>query len=134
MTPLECYIQIDPDSGSPSNTAVLGETQPKNTSARLIAYPPVKAKDLIVEAENKRWKVITVSGTERLRSVVRQELSLHLIPRGDTEFKVPINLSDLKRQWAATRNFTNPQHVDDDSYKLSEKLNVYDDGPKEGPE
>lgn len=130
LTPIEAWVQLDPDSGSPSPTAIIGETQPKNTSARLIPYPPVKPKDLIVEAENKRWKVVTQSGTERLRAVVHQELSLHFIVKGDVEFKVPVNLSNLRRAWADERNFTNPQHVDDHDYKESELLDIYDGDPR----
>lgn len=130
MTPIEIWMQIDPDSGNPQTTSLIGEVQPKNTSARVGPYPAIKPKDLIVEAENKRWKVVTSGGTERLRAIVHQELSLHLIARGDTEFKLPVNISDLRRTWAQERNFTNPQHVDDMDYKESELLDIYDGRPR----
>jgi len=130
MTPIEIWMQIDPDSGNPQNTSIIGEIQPKNTSCRVGPYPPIKAKDLIVEAENRRWKVVTQSGTERLRAIVHQELSLHLVVKGDVEFKLPINISDLRRTWAQERNFTNPQHVDDMDYKESELLDIYDGSPR----
>ncbi len=130
LTPIGFYMQIDPDAKAPSNTAVIGETQPRNTSGRLISYPPIKPKDLIVEPENKRWKVVTVNTTERLRSVVHQELALHMIPRGDIEFKLPINLADLNNQlWADDRNFTNPQHIDPQD-RYGDLLSVSDDRPR----
>ena len=114
LTPIEFYLQVDPEADSPSNTAVHGEKQPKNTTARTINYPPIKPKDLIVEAENRRWEVVTVAKTERLRSVVRQETTIHGIPRSDIRYKLPINIADLSVEiWAENRNFTNPQHVDD---------------------
>lgn len=113
LRPIETYIQFDPDNKHSSNTPTQGETQPKNTSARLIAYPPIKPKDVIVEPENVRWKVVTVAQTERLRSVVHQELTVHQPPRGDIEYKLPINISNLANQdWAEKRNFTNPMHID----------------------
>ncbi len=130
MTPIEMWMQIDPDSGSPSQTAIAGEVQPKNTSSRLTSYPPVKPKDLIVEAENKRWKVVTQSGTERLRAIVHQELALHLVVRGDVEFKLPVNIADLRRTWSQERNFTNPQHNDDQDYTPGELLDIYDGNPR----
>jgi hypothetical protein len=125
-------VQIDPEANSPSNTNVQGERQEQNTSARLISFPPVKPKDVLVEGENKRWRVVTVAKTERLRSIVHQEPTLHEIPRGDVEYKLPINLEDLQNQeWSEARNFTNPQHVnepnDDDPFKL---LAVYGYKPR----
>jgi len=131
LSPIETYIQIDPEPDSPSNTAIKGEQQPKNTSARLISYPPIKPKDIIVEPENKRWRVVTRSGTERLRSVVRQELSIHHIPKGDVEYKLPINLTDLaNQQFAEERNFTNPQHTDDHGEDENALLAVYGYRPR----
>lgn len=131
LTPIETYIQFDPNPESPSNTSIMGEQDPKNTSARLIAFPPVKPKDIIVEAENKRWRVVTVNKTERLRSVVHQELTLHRIPVGDIEYKLPINLSDLEnQQFAEERNFTNPQHTDDHGEEPDDLLAVYGHRPR----
>lgn len=132
LRPIECFVQIDPEAHSSSNTNVHGERQEQNTSARLISFPPIKPKDILVEAENKRWRIVTVAKTERLRSIVHQEPTLHQIPRGDIEYKLPINLEDLQNQeWAGERNFTNPQHVneheDDDPFKL---LAVYGYKPR----
>lgn len=127
LRPIDFYMQFDPDAKSPSPTSIKGETQPRNTSGRLICYPPVKPNDLIIEAENRRWRVITQTQTERLRSVVHQELSLHMVVKGDVEYKLPVNLSELNNQaWADERNFSNPQHIDDQDFDLS----VYDDKPR----
>ena len=116
LSPIECWVQIDPNPDSPSLTAMQGESQPKNTSARLIAYPPFKPKDILVESTNKRWRVVTANRTERLRAAVHQELTLHAVVPGDIEFSLPINLADLEtQQFSAERNFTNPQHTGDGS-------------------
>lgn len=129
LTPIECHVQIDP---SPKNNqkGSLGEQQTNNTSARLISFPPMKADDILVESENKRWKIVTVAMTTRLRAVVHQELTLHEIPKGDVEYKLPINISDLSNVRAsAERNFTNPQHVDGDSQR-QDFLAVYGYRPR----
>ena len=114
LTPIECWIQIDPNPHHPSSNTIQGESQPKATSGRLIAYPPVKPKDIIVESNNNRWRVVTVNRTERLRASVHQELTLREINRGDIEYALPVTLDDLENtEFAAERNFTNPQHTGD---------------------
>ncbi len=112
MSPIECFIQFDPDSKSPQLTP-MGEQQGRNSSARLISYPPIKPKDVIIETENRRWRVVTQAQTERLRAPVHQELTIHEITKGDIEFKLPVNIGNLASLTpAAERNFTNPQHAD----------------------
>lgn len=128
LTPVECFIQIDPNANKPSPTPY-GEHQNNITSARLISFPPLKAKDILIEAENHRWRVVSVTSTQRLRAVVRQEVVLHEIPRGDIEYKIPVNIDDLtKLSPAAERNFTNPQHAD--AIKLEDILAVYGYQPR----
>jgi hypothetical protein len=129
MSPIECFVQIDPSANANQKTP-LGEQQTNNTSARLISFPPIRPDDILVEAENRRWKVVTVAMTTRLRAVVHQELTIHEIPRGDVEYKIPIRVPDLKNvQPSAERNFTNPQHVDGDDQR-QDFLAVYGYRPR----
>jgi hypothetical protein len=123
LSPVECFIQFDPAANNPSQTPMM-EQQNTNTSIRLLSFPPVKPKDILVEAENKRWRVVTVTTTQRLRAVVHQEVTVHEIPRGDIEFKLPINIADLRSlSPAAERNYTNPQHTD--GYSGNDLLALY---------
>lgn len=129
LSPVECYVQIDPSANANQKTP-LGQQQMNNTGARLISFPPIKPDDILVEAENRRWKVVTVAMTARLRAVVHQELTLHEIPRGDAEYKLPIRIEDLRTvQPSAERNFTNPQHVDGDAQR-TDFLAVYGYKPR----
>lgn len=131
MTPIECYAQIDPDRNKEANTPSQGTQQPKITTGRLIAFPPMKPKDIIVEPENRRWRIDTVTPTERLRAAVRQELGLWEVQRGDIEYKLPINLQDLaNQQYAEERNFTNPQHVNDQEGTADDLLAIFTGGPR----
>jgi hypothetical protein len=112
MNPIEIWIQIDPQ-GKVSNSMPIGEIQPGDVGARMIAFPPVNPRDIIVETENRRWRVITVRETQRLRQTIHQELALHEIPRGDIEFDIPLNPGNLQDlEPAAPRNFTNPQNLE----------------------
>jgi len=110
--PIEIFIQIDPSAKS-NQVLPMAERQQSDTSARLPNFPLVKPRDIIVETENRRWRVVRMTPTERLRSVVHQELVLHEIAKGDIEFQLPIRVEDLRDfEPSPGRNFTNPQNLE----------------------
>lgn len=124
LSPIQCYIQFDP-SGQQAVPTPLREKQDNKSSARLISFPQVKPKDIIVEVENARWRVESMTPTQRLRSVVHQELVLKQVDLGDVEYKIPINIDDLRTIVpAGERNFTNPQHIDA-AFDIDDLLAVY---------
>ena len=129
LSPIETFIQFDPN-GKQGVSTQHGEKQDSPTTARLISFPPVKPKDIVVEAENVRWKVVSQSSPQRLRSLLHQELVLKEVSKDDAAYKLPINIGDLRSlQISAARNFTNPQHpdADDDLHTL---LAVYGFQPR----
>lgn len=113
MSPIEIWGQIDPSSKSEQNTNV-GAQHQSNTTGRFGAYPPLKPNDLLIEPENRRWRVIQVSQTEQLRARVLQEVQLHEIPAKDVEFGIPLNMGTaLKDLWLSpARNYTNPTNLE----------------------
>ena len=113
MSPIEVWLQIDP-AGQFLKPTPLGDTKDIDAAARMIYFPPVSAGDILVEAENKRWKVIKSVPTERLRARVRQELGLHEIPKGDIEYDLPVNVNARTVQPAEERNFLNRQNLEND--------------------
>lgn len=115
MSPVLVYVQIDPFPKN-SQTSSLQEVMPNDTVGRMISFPPVAPRDILVESENKRWRVLRVTPTQRLRSTVRQELQLHEIPKADIEYGLPINLDSKSLAPSAERNFTNPQNIDDEDF------------------
>jgi hypothetical protein len=129
LSPIQCYIQFDPNGQKPVPTPYK-ERQDNRTTARLISFPPIKPKDIVVEAENARWRVESSTQTQRLRAVVHQEITLREIDLGDVEYKLPINIDDLTSiSPSAERNFTNPQHVDE-RINLQNILAVYGNKPR----
>lgn len=86
----------------------------------MIYFPPVNPDDILVEAENRRWKVIKVTPTQRLRATVRQELTLHEIPRGDIEYDLPVNVDTSTLQPASERNFKNQQNLENNAEDFSD--------------
>lgn len=109
--PIECFPQIDPVGNSRTESQVQ-EMQPKDTTGRLISFPPVSPGDILVEAENRRWKVMNMTPTERLRGKVHQELVLHEVPKGDIEYALPVNVDARSLQPSSPRNFTNPHNLE----------------------
>ena len=113
LSPVEVHVQIDPSPKSIVPTST-GEQQNNNTTARLTPFPPINPRAILIESENRRWRVVSVTQTQRLRSVLRQELQLHEIPRGDIEYDLPVQVDPSKLLPAEERNFLNPQTVGND--------------------
>jgi len=113
LDPISVWVQIDPAGKAKQNQAQQ-ISQISNTSARLSFYPSVAPGDILVEAENRRWRVTQVSQSERLRAPIKQELLLYEIEDTDIEFKMPINLDRALEdiQPSPPRMFTNPMNLD----------------------
>ena len=109
--PIEIFMQIDPSSKSVQNLPIAERGQ-TDTTARLPNFPIMKPRDLIVEANNIRWRVVKSTPTERMRAVVHQELVLHEVAKGDIEYQLPIRIDDLRNfEQSPARNFLNPQDL-----------------------
>lgn len=113
MSPIESWVQIDPYPKAEQNTSV-GPLQQSNTTARFGAYPPVKPRDLLIEGENNRWRVVQVNSTQKHRSPVHQEVQVHRIPETDIEYRIELKLDQaLRAIWLSpSRNWTNPQNLE----------------------
>ena len=124
LSPIEVYGQIDPSPKAEQQTN-LGRQQQVNTTGRMGYYPPLKPNDLLIEAENRRWRVTKVTMTEHSRAVVHQEFELHELPSSDIEFLIPLNLTaplkDLSIAPAA--NFTNPTNLE--NFEQAAEPNVF---------
>lgn len=125
--PIEAWVQFDPSANGNQQTN-LGELQQNNSTLRTGYFPPLKPKDIIIEPENHRWRVVQINSTERLRAPVHQEVQVHEIPVSDGEYLIeldlgtgrmtscsgdvlqPLLLKDLFL--VGSRNFTNPQTLE----------------------
>lgn len=108
--PIEIWLSIDPTTASqqPANS---GRMQQQSTTGRMSYYPPVKPDDIIVEAENIRWTVRSISTTQEQRAIVTQELQLRRIETTDVEYLIPLNIGAPMEalSYTPSRNYTNPQ-------------------------
>jgi hypothetical protein len=124
MSPIEVYGQIDPNPKADQQTNV-GRQQQSNTTGRLGYYPPLKPDDMLIEAENRRWRVTKVSMTEQGRAPVHQEIEMHEIPSTDIEFLVPLNMEHALKDLfiSPARNFSNPTSLE--NFEQEEMPNVF---------
>lgn len=110
--PIEVWVQIDPTPKAQQNNPQQ-VTEFIQTSARMSFYPNVAPGDVLVEMENRRWRVQSVTQTERLRAHVKQELVIKQIEEKDIEFRLPIKLDKALRdvQPSPVRMFENATDI-----------------------
>lgn len=113
LNPIEIWVQVDPVKKA-VQIQQNQQNQKQFTTARMTFYPVVKPGDLLIEAENLRWMVTEVDNSERLRAVVKQNLTLGSIMPTDIEFNIPLRLSEALKdiQPSPGRMFTNPHNFD----------------------
>lgn len=114
--PVETYAQIiTPDEQT--ILAAIGKIETEQTMCILSNYPEVNVGDIIVEAENIRWRVGgQLRKVCKSRSIVRQEVPINRIQPSDIEYSLPINLTSTEiKNLVATpeRNYTNPHNISD---------------------
>lgn len=72
----------------------IGETQPVQSQMWMSSFPLLSPRDMIVEfpvrAEQRRWRVVSVGKTERLRATSRQIAGVTEINQNDIEYELPV--------------------------------------------
>lgn len=69
-----------------------GEMDTNNTNMWMSSFPLLSPRDIIVEFPlNKRWRVVTVGKTERLRATSRQIAQVVEVNRNDVEYLLPVS-------------------------------------------
>jgi hypothetical protein len=107
--PIAIWAQIDP-SPDESQRTDLKEHQFRATTGRTTFFPPIKDKDVIVEAEDVRWFVKRVSYTEKGRAKIRQELVLHEVLNDDVRHSIPVN-ADLLKEHRDSQSMRRPMSL-----------------------
>lgn len=82
---------------SPSTKVVrlsnISETEPSEKAFDLAGYPLMVAGDVIVDPENRRYRVTQVRNRSKRGFVHRQVLQVTELPRGDVIYKLPVDVS-----------------------------------------
>jgi hypothetical protein len=87
-TPVSARINFNPSTKMIRHAQF--EMEPNQTAAWMSNFPIVNPKDVIVEDGRKRWRVVNVNRTEKLRMPVHQVLQLTRINQNDVEYDLYI--------------------------------------------
>lgn len=125
LAPIQLFVQIDPETTPQRQyTRAVQVIQPSDTTARCADITSIKDRDILVEGENRRWRVVKAGATEHVRSPVHIEMQLHEIPQGDIEYKYPLvtpeELSSLT--FSPVRNYSNPHNSSNLDASFSEEV------------
>lgn len=74
--------------------------------------PALRPLDLVIDHQNRRFRVVSVSGTSRLGVTVRQETRLVQIQRGSIEDKIPLKVDTATLRQFPERVFSNPHSLE----------------------
>jgi hypothetical protein len=124
FSPKESYSMRAPDKKVVGLGRVF-ELQPHDVVMIFSATPRLKPRDLVVDPDGKRWRVLTVGRSEKLWSLTHQTVALREISRDQVEY-------DINIDWSINPFSANPsrQHIaatDIDSYyKRARELGVTD--------
>jgi hypothetical protein len=110
MSPIQFHVQIDPTTKEPQITSA-EELQEEISVGRCTFFPPVSPRDVIVELENVRWRVVRLTATRRLRSPIHQEFQLRKIPPGHVEYTLPLDVDLETFRDQPGQAFVNPQNL-----------------------
>lgn len=134
MDPCEMFIQVEPGTDNVENTTPLGAMQSADTVAQVVAGTvTIKPRDVVIEPENRRWRVTRVGQTEHGRAPILLTVHLHEIPKGDIEYALELKMERaLKDMWLSPmRNFSNPQNLEAfDAMHVGDILDFYNGGSR----
>ena len=69
--------------------------------------PGIKPLDLVIDNQNRRYRVVESGGTTLSGSLVRAEIKMVLIQRGSIEDKIPLKVDTSTVVLVPPRNFQN---------------------------
>ena len=123
--PIEIWAQIDnPDKAE--EVTLEDHKQAYNYGLRTGPSPDIKPFDLIVDAFNRRMRVIYVGGTTRANVGVRLEIKAVAVQRGSIEDQIPLKVNHNTINLVPERNFQNAQTLTDSEInKLADVLGPY---------
>lgn len=91
FNPLESYVDFNPNPKI-AGVAPWGEITENETQALLSNFPSVVPNDVIREVrDNRMWRVVQVTQTEKRRCQMLQFTRLTEIKSGDVEYSIPID-------------------------------------------
>ncbi len=119
--PIEFFAQIDKAPRVVQSTTQLNHQQVA-CGFRCPGSPRISPDDLLIDANNRRYRVLTVAATSRLRVDVHQEGQLLGLQPGSIEDAIELKVEHRQLSLAAHRNFTNPHSPEEAGGATDEEI------------
>lgn len=114
-TPIRTYVQVFAPQEMTQHTAH-GPVESKTSLGKFGNYPEIFENDVVIEAENIRWKIGgPITKIQKSRALVRQQAPLNAIPVSDIEYSLPVNLTLAEAgalEASPERNLTRPKNTE----------------------
>ena len=120
---------VKPPTNVASQLSGIFELEVHDCIMWISSMPRLKPRDLVVDAENKRWRVIAIRRSEKLWALTRQTVQMRELSKDQAEFHIPLNSWDVDRLSASPlRQFIRASDID--SFRRAEQAigKVYGDG------
>jgi hypothetical protein len=111
---------VKPPTNIASQLSGIFELQVHDCIMWISSMPRMKPRDLILDAENRRWRVVAVRRSEKLWALTRQTIQMREVSKDQVEYKIPIS------SWSVDRLSSSPlrQFIranDIDSFRQAEQ-------------
>ncbi len=103
--PVETWAQIDEPPEATEQALTEDNRQVYYFAMRLGPTPELKPLDLVIDYQNRRYRIISVGGTSRFSSGVRQEIKMIRIQRGSIEDAIPLRIPTTESNFLPVREF-----------------------------
>ena len=124
-SPVEVFAQIDQTNVTEQVSPQL-HTQTFFYGMRCGPTPFVKPLDLLIDNQNRRYRIIDVQTTSRLGVSVRHECRMLLLQRGAIEDTVPLRVDTRSVRQRPYRVYTNPHVLQGESkIPMDDVLRLY---------
>lgn len=86
------FVDVNPSPAVVQN-ATFGKLVENQTVIWMTNFPKAKPNDMIVDQQNRRFRVVQVNPVTQKRYIVQQLLQVQEIDRSDAEYLLPVDLS-----------------------------------------
>ena len=126
--PQQTYA-VKPPGQVASQLSSVFELQVNDVIMWISSMPRLKPRDLIIDADGKRWRVIGVRKSEKLWALTRQTVQVRELSKDQVEFDIPINSWEIDQLNASPlRQYIKANDID--SFRRAEQSigKYYKDG------
>lgn len=118
-SPKQTYA-VKPPIQIASQLSSLFELEVTDCVMWISSTPRVKPRDLVIDADGKRWRVVAIRRSEKLWSLTRQTVQLREISKDQVDYDVPISSWDVSQLTSSPlRQFIRANDID--SFRRAEQ-------------